>query len=44
MKTVKIEGKTRSEMGKKAARDIRSAGEVPAVIYGGKNVQPTCFI
>ncbi len=36
MKSVKIEGKIRSELGKKATRHIRSEGQVPAVIYGGK--------
>ena len=36
MKSVKIEGKLRSEYGKKATRQIRSQEEVPAVIYGGK--------
>jgi len=36
MKSVKIEGKKRSELGKKATRQIRSEGNVPAVIYGGK--------
>ena len=36
MKSVKIEGKLRSEYGKKATRHIRSQEEVPAVIYGGK--------
>ena len=35
MKSVKIEGKTRSELGKKATRQIRSEQQVPAVIYGG---------
>ncbi len=35
MKSVKIEGKKRSELGKKATRQIRSEGNVPAVIYGG---------
>lgn len=35
MKSVKIEGKTRSEFGKKANRDLRSEGSVPCVIYGG---------
>ncbi len=36
MKSVKIEGKKRSDLGKKATRQIRSEGKVPAVIYGGK--------
>lgn len=35
MKSVKIEGKKRSELGKKATRKVRSEGNVPAVIYGG---------
>jgi large subunit ribosomal protein L25 len=35
MKSVKIEGKTRSDYGKKATRQLRSEGSVPAVIYGG---------
>jgi len=35
MKSVKIEGKKRSELGKKATRQVRSEGNVPAVIYGG---------
>jgi len=36
MKSVKIEGKKRSELGKKATRQLRSEDHVPAVIYGGK--------
>lgn len=36
MKSVKIEGKKRSDLGKKATRQIRSEEGVPAVIYGGK--------
>src|SRR4051812_34189613 len=36
MKSVKIEGNKRSEIGKKATRQLRSEGQVPAVIYGGK--------
>lgn len=36
MKSVKIEGKRRSEIGKKATRQLRSEEQVPAVIYGGK--------
>ncbi len=35
MKSVKIEGQKRSEIGKKATRRLRSEGMVPAVIYGG---------
>ena len=35
MKSVKIEGTKRSELGKKATRHIRSEQQVPAVIYGG---------
>lgn len=36
MKSIKIEGKKRSEIGKKATRQLRSEGMVPGVIYGGK--------
>ncbi len=36
MKSVQIEGKIRSELGKKATRQLRSEEQVPAVIYGGK--------
>lgn len=36
MKTVVIEGQPRSGTGKKAARDLRSQGQVLGVIYGGK--------
>jgi large subunit ribosomal protein L25 len=35
MKSVKIEGQKRSDTGKKATRQVRSEGNVPAVIYGG---------
>jgi large subunit ribosomal protein L25 len=35
MKTITIEGHLRTENGKKAARQLRSQGEVPGVIYGG---------
>jgi large subunit ribosomal protein L25 len=35
MKSVRIEGKSRSGLGKKATRQIRSEEQVPAVIYGG---------
>jgi large subunit ribosomal protein L25 len=37
MKSVKIEGTKRSDLGKKATRRLRSEGQVPAVIYGGKD-------
>ena len=35
MKSITIEGHLRTESGKKAARQIRSQENVPAVIYGG---------
>jgi len=35
MKTVTIEGQLRTEIGKKAARQLRSQEQVPGVIYGG---------
>lgn len=36
MKSVVIEGQLRTDSGKKAARDLRSQGQVLGVIYGGK--------
>ena len=36
MNTVVIEGQLRTDSGKKAARDLRSQGNVLGVIYGGK--------
>ena len=36
MKSITIEGQLRTENGKKAARQLRSQGLVPGVIYGGK--------
>ncbi|XZF15787.1 50S ribosomal protein L25 [Chitinophagaceae bacterium MMS25-I14] len=36
MKSVQIEGHLRSDLGKKATRQLRSEGQVPGVIYGGK--------
>jgi large subunit ribosomal protein L25 len=36
MKSVVIEGQLRTDTGKKAARDLRSQGQVLCVIYGGK--------
>jgi len=41
MKSVKIEGTLRTELGKKETRQLRSEGAVPAVIYGGE--QPVHF-
>lgn len=35
MKSIKIEGTTRADFGKKATRHLRSEGQVPCVIYGG---------
>ena len=35
MKTITIEGQLRTEFGKRATRQVRSQGNVPAVIYGG---------
>ncbi len=35
MKTITIEGQLRTELGKRATRQLRSQENVPAVIYGG---------
>jgi len=35
MNTITIEGQLRTELGKKATRQLRSQGQVPGVIYGG---------
>ncbi len=35
MNTITIEGQPRTEIGKKATRQLRSGGKVPGVIYGG---------
>lgn len=34
MQTVSVSGQPRSEFGKKATKEVRRAGEVPAVLYG----------
>lgn len=36
MKTIKVEGQVRSDLGKAATRRLRSEGKIPAVIYGGE--------
>jgi large subunit ribosomal protein L25 len=41
MKSIQIEGKTRSEFGKKSTRQLRSEGLVPGVIYGAENIHFT---
>lgn len=41
MKSFKIEGTRRSELGKKATRQLRSEGLVPGVIYGAENIHFT---
>lgn len=38
MKAITVEGKKRSDLGKKATRQLRSEGFVPGVIYGKDNV------
>lgn len=38
MKTIKISAEKRSELGKKSTRDLRKAGHVPCVMYGGAEV------
>lgn len=36
MKTITIEGAKREELGSKSSKDLRREGNVPCVIYGGK--------
>lgn len=36
MKTIEIIGSFRKELGKKSSRELRKAGNVPCVVYGGK--------
>lgn len=36
MKTFEINGSFRKELGKKSSKELRKAGNVPCVIYGGK--------
>lgn len=39
MKTFKLEGAKRSDLGKKASKDLRSEDKIPAVLYGGTEVK-----
>lgn len=36
MKTIEIKGSTRTDLGKKATKALRKNGNVPCIIYGGK--------
>ncbi len=36
MKTIEIKGTKRTDLGKKATKQLRSEGQVPCVIYGGE--------
>ena len=36
MKTIAISGSPRENVGKRDAKELRYAGKVPAVLYGGK--------
>lgn len=38
MKTIEISATVRTDLGKKATRILRNEGEVPCVLYGGKEV------
>lgn len=38
MKSFKLEGKLRPELGKKASKALRGSDAIPAVLYGGKEV------
>jgi len=38
MEIVAVNGKERKDMGKKGARGVREQGQIPAVLYGGKEV------
>ena len=37
MKTIEIKGSVRSDVGKKATRELRANGQVPCVVYGGES-------
>jgi Ribosomal L25p family. len=36
MKTFALAGQTRTDLGKKATKAVRKAGNIPAILYGGK--------
>jgi len=36
MKTIEINVSFRKELGKKSSKELRKAGNVPCVVYGGK--------
>jgi large subunit ribosomal protein L25 len=38
MKTIEINGSFRKELGKKSSKELRKAGNVPCVVYGGKDI------
>ena len=38
METVKVQGQIRSEINKKATKALRATGNIPCVMYGGKEV------
>jgi len=38
MKNLQLSGTPRTEFGKKKAKQIRKSGEIPCVLYGGKEV------
>ena len=38
MKTIEISATKRTDLGKKATRNLRNAGDVPCVLYGGDEV------
>lgn len=42
MKTIQIKGVNRANFGKKGSKDVRREGQIPAVIYGGKD-EPVHF-
>ena len=39
MKSFKLEGHLRQDLGKKSAKALRGGAEIPAVLYGGADVK-----